>query len=56
MYKKHIKPFFPGVSRNIILIVLVLGIGAIFYGVDRDVSIVILGVIVVLMSVLILTG
>lgn len=56
MYKKNIKPFFPGASRNIILVVLVLGVGAIFYGIDRDIAIVILGTIVVLMSVFILTG
>jgi hypothetical protein len=56
MYKKKIKPFFPSGSRNIILIVLVIGVGSFFYGLDRDATIMVLGVIIFLMSVFILTG
>lgn len=56
MYKKNIKPFFPSTSRNIILIFLVIGIGALFYGLDKDVSITVLGLIIFLISVFIVTG
>jgi hypothetical protein len=56
MYKKNIKPFFPGTSRNIILIFLVIGIGAFFYGFDKDVAITVLGLIIFLISVFIVTG
>jgi len=56
MYKKNIKSFFPTGSRNIILVVLVIGIGAIFYGLNKDTSITILGLLVFLISIIILTG
>jgi hypothetical protein len=56
MYRKNLKPFFPPGSRNIILIFLVIGIGAFFYGFDKDTSISILGLIIFLLSVFIVTG
>jgi len=56
MYKKNIKPFFPTGSRTIILIVMVIGIGAFFYGLDRDTSITVLGLIIFLISVFTLSG
>jgi len=56
MYKKNIKPFFPTGSRAIILIVMVIGIGAFFYGLDRDTSISILGLVIFLISVFTLSG
>jgi len=56
MYKKNIKPFFPSGSRNIVLIVLVIGVGAFIYGFDKDASITGLGLIIFLISASILTA
>jgi hypothetical protein len=56
MYKKNIKPFFPTGSRNIILIVMVIGVGALFYGINKDATITLLGAIIFLISVFVITG
>ena len=56
MYIKNIKSFFPATSRTIILFVMVMGLGAFLYGLNKDVSITILGILIFLIAVFIISG
>ncbi len=51
MFSKRITPFFQGAIRNMLIIFIVLGIGAVIYGYQYDNSILALGILVMLITV-----
>jgi len=56
MFTKRIRPFFQGAIINIIMIFGVIGIAAIMYGLKYDLSILILGLFILLITGVSLTG
>ncbi len=56
MFKKKIKPFFQGSTRNILTIFVLIGMGAMFYGYKYDISIFNLGLLIFLLTLTGLTG
>ncbi len=56
MFTKRIRPFFQGAIVNIIMIFGVIGLAAIMYGLKYDVSILIIGMVILLITGISMSG
>jgi len=56
MFVKKIRPFFQGIIVNILMIMGVIGLAAIMYGIKFEASILLMGLLILIITVISLTG